>query len=720
MVQKNMQNDKIILSISLLVSNRRDTIRKCMESLKPVLEAVPSELIAVDTVEPGKSDGSIEVVREYTENVIPFAWRNDFAAARNAGLEKAHGQWFMYIDDDEWLEDASPIIDFFRTGAYRKYRSAYYTVRSYTNPEGSRWVDTLLARLFLIEKDTRFEGRIHETAPVREPVCILPCCAHHYGYAFKNKEEKRRHIERNKTLLLEEYRKDPGNHYIAAHLIGEYEGAARFEESLKIIQESCRLSNHREDSVFWHYLKLHEVLGYACLKKFDKAYEAGLAYLRGENRLPGAETGIYSLMLEACDKLGRTEECMQYLETYLSKAEEIAKREDIMLQAVLGMNQYWNEINKKRVCAKGVTVAYQLGDMERTAYFIRKIDWKEKELQILEGTVENTLRFFEKVPYEPWMPEVMDAVLERGLLKEGIREPLSALPPDSAERRRLLQILASGKNTGAQISLCRAEYAALTKDTEMLRQALRELADNPDGNLLLLEERVLQYLCGAGVKGGDYVGKVPFYRWFSCAAQWDGEKDLAVKRRECLLWRAILPGDSLYLLCVEASLGQAELRREAEEGKDFQAMHQSFLGMAEKAHRMYAQIYHPDAFEREERFTILPPDAQFAEKYLSAARCLEQEDRKGFVSCVKEAGMCCPAMGKACKRLLENYLARQAEEEKESRKVQEELAVLMRNLERRAQLLWESGREAEAAAIIKQILQIQPDAELAAKYHITI
>ena len=74
MAQKKIQDNKVVLSISLLVSNRIDTIRKCMESIKPILQELPSELIAVDTVEEGKSDGSIEVVREYTEKIIPFTW----------------------------------------------------------------------------------------------------------------------------------------------------------------------------------------------------------------------------------------------------------------------------------------------------------------------------------------------------------------------------------------------------------------------------------------------------------------------------------------------------------------------------------------------------------------------------------------------------------------------------------------------------------------------
>ena len=97
----------IKLSISLLVSNRIATIRKCMESLKQILDVVPGELIAVDTVGEENSDGSLAVVREYTDQIVHVDWTGDFSAARNAGLKRAKGEWFLYVDDDEWFDDPS-------------------------------------------------------------------------------------------------------------------------------------------------------------------------------------------------------------------------------------------------------------------------------------------------------------------------------------------------------------------------------------------------------------------------------------------------------------------------------------------------------------------------------------------------------------------------------------------------------------------------------------
>ena len=94
-----MSENKLLLTISFLVSNRIDTIGRLMESLRPLAEGIPSEIIAVDT---GSYDGSIEVVEKYADKIVKFDWCGDFSAARNAGLECAEGEWFMYIDDDEY------------------------------------------------------------------------------------------------------------------------------------------------------------------------------------------------------------------------------------------------------------------------------------------------------------------------------------------------------------------------------------------------------------------------------------------------------------------------------------------------------------------------------------------------------------------------------------------------------------------------------------------
>lgn len=176
-----------------------------------------------------------------------------------------------------------------------------------------------------------------------------------------------------------------------------------------------------------------------------------------------------------------------------------------------------------------------------------------------------------------------------------------------------------------------------------------------------------------------------------------------------------MPKESLYFLDMEAALLAGEVETYAVDSVKFSGLHQKFLDMAEIFHQVYSRIYHPDVFAEGGMFTILPPEAQFAEKYILASNCLEQGDEKDFILHVKEAGICHPSMGEACKLLLEKY---RDEQEKENREAKEELDALIKILKKRAERLWEDGHEEEAKVIISQILQIQPNPELAQRYHI--
>lgn len=209
-----------LLSISLLVSGREDTTEKCLRSLKRIRDELNTEIILVDT---GCPDTWQKPLESYADKFVPFTWCNDFAKARNAGLALATGEWFLFLDDDEWFEDVTPIIAFFQTGEYKEYQQAVYKARNYLQSDGSSYVDEWVARMMKLEADTHFEGSVHESlVPVKGRCKKIDAFVHHYGYAFANEEDRRTHRERNVQILKNLIETEPNNMKWYLQILQEY------------------------------------------------------------------------------------------------------------------------------------------------------------------------------------------------------------------------------------------------------------------------------------------------------------------------------------------------------------------------------------------------------------------------------------------------------------------------------------------------------------------
>lgn len=211
----------IILSIGMIVKNEEKVLKRCLESMQPLMKAIPCELIIADT---GSTDSTVEIAKKYTDNVFHFEWINDFAAARNSTLEKAKGQWYMFIDADEYFdEDIGEMIHFFNIPDLRsKYKTLEIMVRSYTNPEKTSYQDGCLARLHRIDDPSdpvHFVGKIHEGIWLRYPLGYFSTIIHHTGYCFSSSQQNLNKKNRNLQLMREEYQNNPNDLRMLCHLI---------------------------------------------------------------------------------------------------------------------------------------------------------------------------------------------------------------------------------------------------------------------------------------------------------------------------------------------------------------------------------------------------------------------------------------------------------------------------------------------------------------------
>lgn len=95
-----LEGVKVMTTISacLIVKNEEQVLGRCLDCLKQVAD----EIIIVDT---GSTDNTMQIAKEYTDQVYEFAWKNDFSAARNFSFSKANMDYIYVADADEVMDE---------------------------------------------------------------------------------------------------------------------------------------------------------------------------------------------------------------------------------------------------------------------------------------------------------------------------------------------------------------------------------------------------------------------------------------------------------------------------------------------------------------------------------------------------------------------------------------------------------------------------------------
>lgn len=265
-----------LVTISMLVSNRIDTVEKCFESFRPLLEQIPSEFIAVDTVGDENSDGSIDVARRYADKIVHFEWCDDFAKARNAGLKEARGKWLIYLDDDEWFDDAGPLIDFFsKPELYENYDRVSMMEHSYNSATQIDYESSKFSRITVLTPEAKFVNPVHELLKgivYRNEYDLKGTFVHHVGYIGKLSDKKN---DRNRKIMDAELEKHPDNLHLWLQQIAGVGSDAdeTLELSEKAVFELRRLGLSDWKNQDWIEIFLYRMKSYARLRMWDELDE---------------------------------------------------------------------------------------------------------------------------------------------------------------------------------------------------------------------------------------------------------------------------------------------------------------------------------------------------------------------------------------------------------------------------------------------------------------
>lgn len=214
--------DNTPISICIITKNECETLKKCLKHLKPYADAGNHEIVIVDT---GSTDNTVEMCKEFTDKIFFFEWIKDFSAARNYAAEKASNDWILCIDSDEYVTewDEKSIQDASShspntIGNLQLKNTCGYGVNQYNTY-------SKLAR-FYNKKIFHFKQPIHEQLFPYEHMTKrlffdIKIELDHHSYAGSPEELKSK-SDRNISLLLKEYKKNPHDPYILFQLGQSY------------------------------------------------------------------------------------------------------------------------------------------------------------------------------------------------------------------------------------------------------------------------------------------------------------------------------------------------------------------------------------------------------------------------------------------------------------------------------------------------------------------
>jgi len=212
------------VAAALIVKNEEKFLPGCLTSLRAVVD----EMVVVDT---GSTDDTFQIAREAGAKAVRHEWREDFALARNVGLDATACEWILYIDADERLRlpEGGRVIDHLEERAIGAY------VRFQPKAGYTRYRE---ARLFRNDPRLRFEGKIHETImpmlreiSVREgrPIIRSTIEIDHLGY---DGDQSHKHL-RNLPLLKAGVKDNPGRLFYWHHLAETLVALGRKDEAIE-------------------------------------------------------------------------------------------------------------------------------------------------------------------------------------------------------------------------------------------------------------------------------------------------------------------------------------------------------------------------------------------------------------------------------------------------------------------------------------------------------
>lgn len=252
------------VSACMIVKNEAEMIGRLLASVQPMVD----EIIVVDT---GSTDDTVAIATSFGAHIAHFAWCDDFAAARNASLALATGDWIVIADADSEFDLASrrSLRRFLQGPAEEKGAPLAYAVQLVDHITGDPAIvssRSYFLAIFPNDQDLRYLGAIHEQlTDRRDPPrklavrSINDIICHHYGYAKAviARQDKK---GRNMRILRQELARKPDDPFVRYNLALQLRLEAEFEQAIAHVDACLRLCKARTKGFKPPYLESAHIL----------------------------------------------------------------------------------------------------------------------------------------------------------------------------------------------------------------------------------------------------------------------------------------------------------------------------------------------------------------------------------------------------------------------------------------------------------------------------
>ncbi|MCE9562617.1 MAG: glycosyltransferase, partial [Planctomycetes bacterium] len=247
------------VSLTMIVKNEEHNIGDCLTTVRDLVD----EVVVIDT---GSTDRTREIAGSFGVVLGEFPWIDHFAAARNAALERATGDYAFWMDADDRL-DADNRRKLKTLFANLTGGNDAYVMKCLCVPDkpgaGGTVVDHV--RLFRHVPQHRWTFRVHEQilpalrntqADVRWSDVVV----RHVGYV--DRKLRRTKLDRDLRLLKIDEQENPHSSFNLFNLGCVYRELGEYEAAISVLEKSLALSHPKDSIVRKLYAMLVQCHGY--------------------------------------------------------------------------------------------------------------------------------------------------------------------------------------------------------------------------------------------------------------------------------------------------------------------------------------------------------------------------------------------------------------------------------------------------------------------------